>query len=121
MIFNYDENNNITAAGYEINSDLLNAKRSPISTLNFSKNIDDVKSIADIFKGKIIPVGLFSASHLEYSQNDKGDFLDDLKDLIQRPNITLDKIAKKHPKTKKHIKMKKSLIKKRNRKTKRNK
>ena len=39
VIFNYDKNNNIMAAGYEINSELLNANRSPISTLNFSKNI----------------------------------------------------------------------------------
>jgi len=112
VIFNYDKNNNIMAAGYEINSELLNANRSPISTLNFSKNIGDIKSMADIFKGKIIPVGLFSASHLDYSQNNGGDILDDLKDLIKKPVIAPNKFTKKRAK--------KSLGKIRKRRTKRN-
>lgn len=115
LVFNYDEDKNITVAGYEIDSELLNAKRSPISTLNFSKSAKDIKSIADIFKGKIVPAGLFSSRQVNYSDNEDKDILDDLKDLIQKPNITLDKFTKKHSKTKKH------LSKKKNQKTKRNK
>ena len=115
LIFNYDENKNITVAGYELDSDLLNAKRSPISTLNFSKSAKDIKSITDIFKGKIVPAGLFSSRQMNYSENEDKDILDDLKDLIQKPNVTLDKFTKKHSKTKKH------LSKKKNQKTKRNK
>lgn len=129
LIFNYDEDKNITVAGYEIDSKLLNANRSPIATMNFNKNIGEVKSMADIFKGKIIPAGLFSSNHItnditnnitnnnvNCSENNDGDILDDLKELIQRPNIALDKFSKKHSKTKKAL-----LKRSKNRKTKRNK
>jgi hypothetical protein len=114
LIFNYDKDKNITVAGYEINSDMLNANRSPISTLNFSKSAKDIKSIADIFKGKIVPAGLFSGEQMNYSDNKDKDVLDDLKDLIENPNITLDKFAKKHSKTKKHLSKKKKQKTKRN-------
>jgi len=105
LIFNYDKNKNVTVAGYEINSTLLNTMRSPISTINFSKNKEDIKSMADIFKGKIVPAGLFSAPQPTTScDNDVNmDLLDDLKDIVQRPIAVLDKMRKKKMKTKKRI------------------
>ena len=116
FIFNYDKNNNVTVAGYEIDSKLMNAMRSPISTINFSKNKEEIKSMADIFKGKIVPAGLFSAPPPTPSCDGDRDFLDDLKDLVRRPIVTLDKASKA---SKKNMKTKKRHTKKNARKTKR--
>lgn len=63
LIINYNDNDDVTIAGYKIDSSLLCSKESPIATINFKKNISEVKSFHELFEGKIVPAGLFSMAY----------------------------------------------------------
>ena len=72
LVFNLDKNSNIYSGGFNVNSIMMKAGISPITTLNTSQNGGGTNKVSDLFKNLVVP-----SYALSYSNKTGGGYKDD--------------------------------------------
>ena len=100
FVINYNKDNNVTVVGYEIESLLLNTMNSPIATLNFNNLSSDTKTVSELFKGKIVPAGLFSLSYSNHEMLENNNGKQSESELLNSLNTMVKTCKQKSKKNK---------------------
>jgi hypothetical protein len=72
LVFNLDKKSNIYSGGFNVNSIMMKAGISPITTLNTSQDGGGTNKVSDLFKNLVVP-----SYALSYSNMNGGEYKDD--------------------------------------------